>query len=146
MAAAAVVPYIMMAVAVAGTAYSVAQSAKAGRMQEAAAAKEAEQSKAAAAQLAQDTAEKHQRTMAVQEATYGASGLTQEGTPLLMQQESLKQSKEQLRRIYEAGENQSLSYLASGEELAMASRAKGNQAILSGISEVAKTGSNYSWW
>jgi len=143
---AAAVPFIMMAVAVAGTAYSVSQSAKAGRMQRAAADREAEQSRLAAAQLARDTAEKHQRTIATQEAMYGASGLTQEGSPLLVQHESMIQSKEQLRRIYEAGENQSLALLSSGEELAMASRAKGTQAVLSGVSEVAKTGSNYSWW
>jgi len=140
------VPYIMMAVAVAGTAYSVSQSAKAGRLTKAGAAREAEQSRLAAAQLARDTAEKHQRTIATQEAMYGASGLTQEGSPLLVQHESMIQSKEQLRRIYEAGENQSLALLSSGEELAMASRAKGTQAVLSGVSEVAKTGSNYSWW
>jgi len=143
---AAAVPFVMMAVAVAGTAYSVSQSAKAGRMQRAAADREAEQSRLAAAQLARDTAEKHQRTIATQEAMYGASGLTQEGSPLLVQHESMIQSKEQLRRIYEAGENQSLALLSSGEELAMASRAKGTQAVLSGVSEVAKTGSNYSWW
>lgn len=143
---AAAVPFIMLAVAVAGTAYSVSQSAKAGKMQEQAAEREAAQSRAAAAQLAKDTAEKHQRTIATQEATYGASGLTQEGSPLLVQQESLIQSKEQLRRIYEAGENQSLALLSSGEELAMASRAAGTKAVLSGASEVAKTGSNYSWW
>ena len=140
------IPFIMMAVAVAGTAYSVSQSAKAGKMQQQAANKAAEQSRYAATQLAQDTAEKHQRIIATQEARYGAAGLTMEGSPLLVQNESLLQSKEQLRRIKEAGENQSLAYLSSGEELAMASKAQGAQAVMSGASEVAKTGSNYNWW
>lgn len=143
---AAAVPFIMVAISAASTAYGVISSKRAANAQEEAANRQAEQSRAAAARLAQDTAEQHQRTIATQEARYGASGLTQEGSPLLVQHESIKQSQEQIRRIIQSGEDQSLALYASGSELASAGNAQAVQQLAGGAQSIAKMGRSYDWW
>ena len=143
---AAAIPFVMLAVSAASTAYGIISSRKAASAQEDAANRQAEASRAAAARLAKDTEEQHQRVIATQEARYGASGLTQAGSPLLVQHESIKQSQEQIRRIIQSGEDQSLALYSSGQELASAGTAQAVGQAASGVSSAFKIGRDYQWW
>ena len=157
---AAAIPYIMVAAAVASTAVSVYSAAQAG--QEAKSAREreagqlqrsAEQSRKAAAQKAEDTRKRHLMLLSAQRARYGASGLTMEGTPLLVQMESMRESEEELRRIIEEGE---MGYGVSMESAAEARKiggqaatsgyVKGFGALTSGVGTIERVGRNYDWW
>ena len=142
----AAVPYIMAAAAVASAAVSYTSSARAGRAQKSAEQRAAEQAKAAAAREAADARKLHQRIIGAQEAKYGASGLTMEGSPLLVQHEAMKESKEQLRRIAEGGEILSSAYQASGTQAARAGQTEGIKSLLQGAQSVYSTGSTYDWW
>jgi hypothetical protein len=143
---AAAIPWIMTAVTVASTAVSVYSSVKEGKARENESRRLAEQSKAAAAREASDTRKQHQRIIATQKARYGASGLTMEGSPLLVEQESLKESKEQLARIMESGENQSILYEKAGSEAATSGYVGGIKSLLGGAETQYKIGSTYNWW
>ena len=156
----AAIPYIMMAVAAAGTAVSVYSTAKQGeavgeaRDREAAQLeRSAAQSRHAAAQKAEDTRKEHLRIMAAARARYGASGLEMTGSPLLVQMESMAESQEELRRIIEAGE---LGYGTQMEAAGEASK-QGDQSVTSGYVNAAgkltqgvgvldKIGRDYKWW
>ena len=63
-----------------------------------------------------------------------------------MQQESLKESKEQLRRIVEGGQYASDVYKQAGDEAAMAGEAGAIQSLLSGSRSVYSQGAGYNWW
>lgn len=143
MAAAAAIPVIITAAAAAYSAYS---SVQAGKAQENAADKAEKRAKQAAALKAADTAQQHRRVIANQEASYGAAGLTMEGSPLLVQQESIKESKEQLRRIVEGGQYTSDVYKQTGDEAAMAGEAGAIQSLLNGSRSVYSQGAGYNWW
>lgn len=143
---AAAIPFVMMAVAVAGTAYSVAESKKAGRQRQSELDRQAAETKERANQLYQDTQEQHRRILARQNSIYGASGVTAEGSPLLVQAESVRQSKEQLRRIEQAGESGSQALLAEGEQAYQVGQAEGVKSLLGGASTAYGIGRNYSWW
>ena len=143
MGAAAAIPIVITAAAAAYSAYS---SHKAGQAQENAADKAEDRAKAAATLRAADTAKQHRRVISSQEASYGAAGLTMEGSPLLVQQESLKESKEQLRRIVEGGQYTSGVYKQAGDEAEMAGEAGAIQSLLSGSRSVYSQGAGYNWW
>jgi len=142
----AAAPAIAMVVTAAAAAYSAYSSHQAGQAQEDAADKAEDRAKAAARLRAADTAKQHRRVIASQEASYGAAGLTMEGSPLLVQQESLKESKEQLRRIVEGGQYASDVYKQAGDEAAMAGEAGAIQSLLSGSRSVYSQGAGYNWW
>jgi len=143
MAAAAAIPVVITAAAAAYSAYS---SHKAGQAQERAADKAEDRAKQAAALRAADTAKQHRRVIASQEASYGAAGLTMEGSPLLVQQESLKESKDQLSRILEGGDYTAGVYKQAGDEAAMVGEANAIQSLLAGSGSVYKQGAGFSWW
>jgi hypothetical protein len=142
----AAIPFVAMAVTAAATAVSVYSSIKSGQAQKDAANNAAEQAKLAAQREYSDTEKQHRRIIATQEARYGASGLTMEGSPLLVQQESLKESKEQLRRILEGGENTAGVYEASGKEAAISGYAGGIKSLTQGAESVYKVGNSFDWW
>ena len=143
---AAAVPFVMLAMSVAGTAYSVFQQNKAGEQRAAADTRAAEQARTKATQLYEDTEQQHRRIIARQRAIYGASGLTEEGSPLLVRAESLKESKEQLRRITEAGANQSAAYLEEAQNALDVGKAEGIKSILGGVGSAYSIGRSYNWW
>ena len=115
----AAIPIVIAVIGAAATVYSSVQQ---GAAQKKASNRAAELARAAAAREAADAAKQHQRVIATQEATYGASGLTMEGSPLLVKQTSLRESQEELRRILEGGSNLSSMYETEGKE----SQAAGN--------------------
>ena len=137
------IPVVIMAGAALYGAYSSSQAGKAERR---AADKAEDRAKLSAAQEARDAEKQHRRIIASQEAIYGASGLTMEGSPLLVQHESLMESKEQLRRIREGGGYSAGIYRSAGEEATRAGTAGAIQSLLGGASSTAQAGSNYNWW
>lgn len=143
MGAAVAIPLVITAATAAYSAYS---SVQAGKAQERAADKAEDRAKQAAALRAADTAKQHRRVIASQEARYGASGLTMEGSPLLVQQESIKESKDQLARILEGGEYTSGVYKQAGDEATMAGEANAIQSLLAGSGSVYRQGAGYNWW
>jgi len=143
MAAAAVIPVILTAAAAAYSAYS---SVKAGKAQEKAADKAEKRAKQAATLEAADTEKLHRRIIASQEARYGAAGVTMEGSPLLVQYESLKESKDQLERIREGGQYASGVYKQAGEEAVQAGDAGAIKSLLAGAGNVYTQGADYKWW
>lgn len=139
-------PFVMLALTVASTAVGAISSIQAGKAEEKAADRAAAQAKAAAEREAEDTRKQHQRIIAAQTARYGASGLTMEGTPLLVQMESLKESEEQLRRILEGGEMRTGAYEETGRQAATSGQIGGVKALLGGATSVGTIGRQYDWW
>jgi hypothetical protein len=137
------IPIILAVVSTAATVYSSVQS---GNAEEKADKRAARQAMAAAQREAADTKKKHQRIIASQEAKFGASGLTMEGSPLLVQMESLKESEEQLGRILQGGGMKAEAYEEAGEQAQTAGYAGGVKGLLSGADTVYKTGTAYNWW
>jgi hypothetical protein len=140
---AAAIPVLVTAAA---TAYSAYSNVQAGKAQKKAADKAEDRSERAAGLLAVDTEKEHRRIIASQEALYGAAGLTMEGSPLLVQQEALTQSKEQLDRILEGGGFSADVYRQAGQEATMAGNAGAIQSLLSGAGDVYTSGADYKWW
>ncbi|GAF67454.1 unnamed protein product [marine sediment metagenome] len=147
---AAAIPIVITAAAAAYSAYS---SHKAGQAQEDAAEKAEKRAKKAAGLSAADTKKQHQRIIASQEAIYGASGMTMEGSPLLVQQEALSESEEQLRRILEGGDYAANVYKQAGQEAVMAGDAGAIKSLLAGAGSVYNVASSnkpeantYNWW
>ena len=143
---AAAIPVIMAVATVASTAVSIYSSVSAGKKEEHAEKNVARQLRQQAIQKAEDTAKEHRRILAVQRAKYGASGVTMEGSPLLVQMESLRESEEQLRRIREGGAFQAEVHEEAGEEALESGYIKAGQAGLAGTTSVVKTGQGYNWW
>lgn len=137
------IPIVIMAAAAGYSAYS---SHQAGKAQEKAADKAADRAKLSAAREADDAEKLHRRIIASQEARYGAAGLTMEGSPLLVQHEAIKESKDQLERIREGGEYASGIYKSSGDEFSAAGDAGAIKALLSGAGSTYKAGADYNWW
>jgi hypothetical protein len=147
---AAAIPVVITAAAAAYSAYS---SVKAGKAQEKAADKAAKRAEKAAGLSAADTEKQHRRIIASQEAIYGAAGLTMEGSPLLVQQEAIAESKEQLSRLLEGGDYASDIYRQAGDEAIMAGEAGGIKSLLAGAGSVYNVASSnkpeqntYNWW
>lgn len=156
----AAVPYIAVAAAIAGTAVSTYSAVRAGQEQQSAREREAEQmrrsaeqSRLAAAQKAADYKKASERVMATQRARYAAAGLEEEGSPLLVQLESLKESQDEISRIIAAGE---LGY-GTSVFAAQTTEAKGQAAVTSGyvtaageaVRGVGSAGQAYygrNWW
>ena len=148
------IPVILGVVSVAATVYSTVQSGQAEKSAEHRIERQqvraAEQARKIAAQRAADEAKRHRAILGTQEARYGASGVTMEGSPLLVQMESLKESEEQLRRIREGGE---VGYM-SAMELAQAAGKRAGEAEVSGYvgglgaaaTGAFKYGRAYDWW
>jgi hypothetical protein len=150
MGAAVAIPILITAAA---TAYSGYSQVKAGKERKKAADKAADRSERAAGLLAADTKKQHQRIIASQEAIYGASGLTQAGSPLLVEQEAIKESKEQLDRILEGGGYEGDIYRRAGDEAEQVGYARGIQSLLSGAGKTYNVASSnkpeantYNWW
>jgi hypothetical protein len=140
------IPAIMLAVTVASTAYSISESRQAGKERKAELGRQAEQTKEQARLLYQDTQDQHRRIIGRQKAIYGASGVTGEGSPLLVQHESLAQSKEQLRRIQYAGETNSAALLEQGQQAYEVGQAEGIKSLIGGAGQVYGMGRSYNWW
>ena len=151
---AAAIPFIMVGLSVVSTAVGFISSLQAGKAEEKAAERAAAQTRAAAERKAEDTRKQHQRIIAAQKAKYGYAGLTTEGTPLLVQMESIKESEEQLRRILEGGEMEAEAYEEAGERAATSGQIGGVKALLSGAQSFAQVGKTYAtpgktmfnWW
>lgn len=146
-------PIFMAVASVASTAVGFISSLQAGKAEERAEERAAAQARAAAEREAEDTRKKHQRIIAAQQAKYGYAGLTMEGTPLLVQMESIKESEEQLRRIMESGGMKAEAYEEAGERAATSGQIGGVKALLSGASSFIETGYKYPaegkkfyWW
>lgn len=117
----AAVPFIAMGAAAVGAGVSVYSAIRAGEEEEKAAKREARRERFAAAQRAEIKRKEHQRLIARQRARYGAAGLTMEGTPLLVQIESMRESEEELARILAGGE----MYASEAERAGRAARRSG---------------------
>jgi hypothetical protein len=136
------------------TVYSIYQARKAEAKQEKRVQQQetraAEQAKKIAEQTASDEEKRHRAILGTQEARYAASGVTMEGSPLLVQMESLRESEEQLRRIREGGEYESLAYTeragAAGERAQEARRSGYIEMIGAGAGGTYQTGRQYDWW
>ena len=139
----AIVPIVL---SVASTAVSIYSSVSAGKKEEHAEKNVARQLRQQAIQKAEDTAKEHRRILAIQRAKYGASGVTMEGSPLLVQMESLRESEEQLRRIREGGAFEAEVHEEAGEEALKSGYLRGVGAGLAGTTSVVKTGQGYNWW
>jgi len=137
---------VPVAIAIGSALYSAYSSSKAGEAEKRASDKAADRAKLSAAQEARDTEKQHRRVIASQEAIYGASGLTMEGSPLLVQHEALTESKEQLRRIREGGEYSSGIYRSAGSQAQKAGNAGAIQSLLGGASSTYTAGAGFNWW
>lgn len=148
------IPVILAVVSTAATVYSSVQSSQAEKSAEHRIERQelraADQAKKIAAQKASDEEKRHRAIIGTQEARYGASGVTMEGSPLLVQMESLKESEEQLRRIREGGEIQAETF----KDLAQGAARRAGEATASGyVNAVGQAatgtyniGKSFDWW
>jgi len=148
------IPIYLLIASTAATVYSTYQQSKEQteaehdiRKQE---KRAAEQARKIAGQKAEDEAKRHKAILATQEARYAASGVTMEGSPLLVKMESLRESEEQLRRIREGGEYEYLTH----KELAQSAGKRASAATTSGYVSAAgqgtkgtyNIGKEFDWW
>lgn len=142
----AAIPYVMMAVAVAGTAVSAYSAARQGSEAKDARDKAAAQARLAAKQKADDAKKQHERILARQRAVYGASGFEMTGSPLLVQLESMKESEEELKRIYEAGEMGFEAETRMGDQALTSGYVNAGSSLVKGAQTIARIGNDYNWW
>jgi len=147
---AAAIPVILSVVSTGAALYGTMQQAKAEKRVAGQEVRAAEQARKIAAQRAEDEGKRHKAILATQRARYAASGVTMEGSPLLVQMESLRESEEQLKRIREGGEVEYMTHKelaqAAGER-ARTTRISGyTTAVTEGARDVYKTGRTYDWW
>lgn len=148
------IPVVLGVVSVASTVYSAVSSSQAETRAEHQVERQqiraADQARKIAAQKASDEEKRHRAIIATGEARIGASGLKMQGSPLLVQMQSLMESEEELRRIKEGGEIQYQTYA----ELAQAAGKRAGEAQASGyvgaIGSAAtgtyKYGKAFDWW
>lgn len=141
---AAAIPVISLIVGVASTAYSAYTSYEAGRAEKREYRRGAEQERIQAAQRAKAEEKRHRRVLATQRARYGASGLTMEGSPLLVQMESLEESEEMLARIRAGGEAEALSLERAGRWAQRSGYVEAGGAVLGGVATGTRMA--YDWW
>jgi hypothetical protein len=127
------VPIVLAVAATAASTYSAYQS---GKMQQRAAdtsatlaERDAANQRAAAKIKAENYSEETSRHMATMRARYAASGVTMEGTPLLVMMDTARQVEKDLQRIRWGGEAQANAF--EGE--AGLQRMMGKQAYQTGI-------------
>ena len=151
---AAAVPVFLSIVGTAATVYSTMRASRAeSKAEEEKAAQEEKAAKQAtkiAALKAADEEKRHKAIIATQEARYSASGVTMEGSPLLVQMESLKESEEQLRRIREGGEVEHMTHKelaqAAGRRAGEATRSGYVTALAQGTAGTYRMGKSFDWW
>jgi len=151
---AAAIPIWLAVAGTAATVYSTMQASKAQSRAErdraAQEARAAEQAKKIAAQRAEDEAKRHKAIIGTQKARYAASGVTMEGSPLLVQMESLKESEEQLRRIREGGEYEYQTHMElaqqAGRRAGEARRSGYWSSFGQGASGTYNVGKGFDWW
>ena len=151
---AAAVPIVLTAVGVGATVYSTIRAGRAESKAESERATQearaAERAREIAAQRAEDEEKRHKAIIATQEARYAASGVTMEGSPLLVQMESLKESEEQLRRIREGGEVEYMTHKelaqAAGRRAGEARRSGYVTALAQGAGGTYNIGKSFDWW
>jgi hypothetical protein len=140
------VPFIALAVTAASTVYSVYSTEQAGKAEKKGQEEAAAQARRAAEIEARSRASEHRQILASQRATYGGSGLTFEGSPLIVQFESMKKAEEELRNILEGGGIRASAYEAAGEEAQRAARFRSGQYAAGGLESTFKLGRMYNWW
>lgn len=151
---AASIPIVLSVVGTAATVYATMEArkaeARAERDVKAQEERAAAQASKIAEQKAKDEEKRHRSIIATQEARYAASGVTMEGSPLLVKMESLKESEEQLRRIREGGKVEELTH----KELAQAAGRRAGEAeksgYVTGLAQAAgggyEIGKRFDWW
>ena len=151
---AAAIPVVLAVVGTAATVYSTVRAGKAESKAEseraAHEARAAEQARKIAAQRAEDETKRHKAILGTQKARYAASGVTMEGSPLLVQMESLRESEEQLRRIREGGEVEYMTHKelaqAAGRRAGEATRSGYVTALGQGAGGSYQIGKSFDWW
>lgn len=143
---AAAIPVIAVVASVASTAYSAYSSYRAGREEKKESRRAAEQARLRAAQRAKAKEKEHRRIIARQKARYLGSGLTMEGSPLLVEMESLKESEEELARIRAGGEAYATEYERAGTAAQRSGYVGAVGAGVRGGESLLRQGRYYDWW
>jgi len=134
----------LVAVSLASTAYSAYSQYAAGEAEERAEKRRAKELRYRYGVQAAQAEKEHRRLIATQKARYGASGLTMEGTPLLVQMESLKESEEELARIRTFGEMAAGESELLGKLARRAGYARAGGELLGGTARTMRT--YYDWF
>lgn len=135
------------AIAIAGTVVSAYASQQKGEAESTTAKynarlaeQEAQQRRQAAAIEAEQARERHDRTLAAARARYGASGVTMEGTPLLVMMRSEEEAILDVARIRARGaaeaqtlESQAALYKFAGKKAKQAGMLGAGASLLSGV-------------
>lgn len=94
------------------------------------------------AQVAEQDAKQAERR---QKVAYLASGVTLEGSPLLIMEETRRKGAENVDEILRAGQAASGALMVEGYNQKSALKAKGRDAFMSGIGGALKTGASMDW-
>lgn len=169
---AVLIPIIAVAATVASTAYSIVSSNEAAseaheQAKEAAgramatAGLEAQNAERIAGERRKDEEDRRRRILSAQRASYAASGLQMEGSPLLVQADTILASEENMARItlgqelttneaYRFGLEKAEQYRDIGNAALEAGTARSVQAGFQGATNLANQvntmGKAYKWW
>ena len=140
-AAMGIVSIIATAASPAYSAYSSYRAGKEEKKERRRAATEITRRRELEAQAAE---KKHRRILASQRALYGAAGVTMEGSPLLVQIESLKESEEELARIRQFGEYEASQQRRLGSMAQRSGYVEAGGEVVRGVGKIPRI--YYDWW
>jgi hypothetical protein len=143
---AAAIPVILAVATVASTAYSVYSNAQSGKEQEHQRDKYERQLGVQREANLSAERDRRQRVLASQEARYSASGLKMEGSPLLVQADTIAQSEENLARILQGASLNISASESQGKQEQTATTNRTAQSLLGGAESTYKIGKTYNWW
>jgi hypothetical protein len=141
---AAAVPVISVIATVASTAYSAYSSYQAGAEEKKERRRAAEEISRRRELEAQAAERKHRGILATQRALYGAAGVTMEGSPLLVQIESLRESEEELARIRSFGEYEATQQRRLGQMAQRSGYVEAGGEAIRGAGQIPRI--YYDWW
>jgi len=141
-----VIPIVATVATVASTAYSVYSSTEVRHearseehLDEGLAAIEAQRAKKA-------EEDRRRRVLATQRSLYGAAGLEMEGSPLLVQAETIRNSEENLRQIEQNRMFKAKGLALNLEQEEQATYSSAIKAGMKGASSGYSIGRTYNWW
>lgn len=131
---------IALVATIAGSVGSFIQGQKAAGAAESAAAQQAANAQQEAEATARREARENIALEKRQKLAFLKSGVSLEGSPLLLLQETREQGEENVEAILRSGQTQQQAIIGSGVTTAGQARASGRQALLGGLSGISSFG------
>jgi hypothetical protein len=130
----------------AGSAASAGGSIFGGTSQKKAAEREADQVRLSTIANVDESRKKSRRILAEQRSRYGYSGLDMEGSPLLVQMESVSEAEDEVNRIMATGRMKEKALKAQGKDAMTSGILSAFGGAAQGASSFIGAGQKSNWW